>query len=49
MTFKKLSAIIRDPRPHPGAMYVALGLAAAACALRARRQISQKEKPCQTI
>jgi hypothetical protein len=46
MTLKRISAYLRDPRPHTGPMYTVLGLTAAACALRARRQLPPKEEPC---
>jgi hypothetical protein len=45
MTLKRITAYVRDGQPHTGAMYIVLGLAAAACALRSRRQLPPKQDP----
>lgn len=43
MSFQKILNYVRDPRPHTRPMYIVMGLAAAGCAWRARRELSKKE------
>jgi hypothetical protein len=43
MSFRKVWNYVRDPRPHTGPMYVAMGAVAVVCAWRARREIRVKE------